>query len=61
MAWLPEMRIKHKRPAGSAPLRSQPGDQPESEQPVTDQVQIVLVAESVYGLYIANLHLISQF
>ena len=50
MAWLPEMRIKHKRPAGSASLRSQPGDQPQSEQPATDQVQTsysFLVAESV--------------
>ena len=40
MAWLPEMRIKHKRPAGSAPLRSQPGDQPHSEQSAVDQVDI---------------------
>ena len=39
MAWLPEMRIKHKRPAGSALLRSQLGDQPQSEQSATDQVE----------------------
>ena len=55
------MRIKHKRPAGSAPLRSQPGDQPQSEQPVTDQVQIVLVAENVYGrLYISQIYILSH-